>query len=82
MRYVDDFVLLHDSKEYLEHCKVCIEEYLEKNLQLRLREDSRLRKSTQGLDFLGYIIRPNYVLVRKRVVHNYKHKKAKYLETY
>lgn len=31
---------------------------------------------------MGYIIRPNYTLVRRRVVNNYKYKKAKYLEVY
>jgi len=31
---------------------------------------------------LGYIIRPHYTLVRKRVINNYKQKKAKYLEEY
>ena len=35
-----------------------------------------------GVDFLGYIIRPYYKLVRKRVVHNFKYKKAKYLQRY
>ena len=34
------------------------------------------------MDFLGYIIRENYVLTRKRVVNNYKYKKAKYLQEY
>ena len=34
------------------------------------------------MDFLGYIIRENYVLTRKRVVNNYKYKKAKYLKNY
>ncbi|MEA2029312.1 MAG: hypothetical protein U9N49_10110 [Campylobacterota bacterium] len=31
---------------------------------------------------MGYIIRPNYILTRKRVVNNYKRKKAIYLESY
>ncbi|CAA6819502.1 MAG: Retron-type RNA-directed DNA polymerase (EC [uncultured Sulfurovum sp.] len=82
IRYVDDFVLFDPSKKKLEKCKEEIGLYLKEHLGLRLREDSRLRKSTQGLDFLGYIIRPHYILVRKRVVHNYKAKKAKYLDDY
>jgi hypothetical protein len=82
IRYVDDFVLFHESKVYLDECKVAIEEYLRRDLNLTLREDSRLRKVTSGLDFLGYVVRPNYMLVRKRVVHNYKQKKAKYLDEY
>ena len=52
----------------------------------KLREvfaaDFRLRKNVDGLDFLGYIIRPNYILVRNRVINNFKYKKAKYLTEY
>ena len=51
-------------------------------LKLQLRDDALLRKTKEGLNFLGYIIRPHYTLVRKRVVHNYKKKKALYLEEY
>lgn len=82
LRYVDDFVLFHENKEVLKICKIKIEKYLHEYLGLELREDFKLKKSTQGLDFLGYIIRPNYMLVRKRVVNNYKCKKAKYLDRY
>jgi len=40
------------------------------------------KSNNQGLDFLGYILRPNYTLCKKRVVNNYKYKKAKYLDKY
>lgn len=82
IRYVDDFVLFDSSKERLMMLKKEIEHYLAKNLGLSLREDSKLKQHEEGLDFLGYIIRENYVLVRNRVVKNYKYKKAKYLENY
>jgi len=82
LRYVDDFVLFADSKEKLEEDKKKIEEYLETKLSLKIREDFKIKRTTQGLDFLGYIIRPNYLLVRNRVVKNYKQKKAKYLQRY
>lgn len=82
IRYVDDFVLFDNSKERLSKIYTEIEQYLKKELHLRLREDSKLSKNVDGLDFLGYIIRPHYTLVRKRVVNNYKKKKAKYLARY
>ncbi len=82
IRYVDDFVLFHSSKERLIQCKAEIESYLDRELKLSLRADSRLKRVTQGVDFLGYIVRPDYVLVRKRVIANYKQKKAKYLDAY
>ena len=40
------------------------------------------KQHQDGLDFLGYIIRPNYILTRQRVVNNYKYKKVKYLQNY
>ncbi|KIM12863.1 MAG: hypothetical protein KU38_03460 [Sulfurovum sp. FS08-3] len=47
-----------------------------------MREDVKIRRNREGLDFLGYIVRPHYVLVRSRVVNNYKQKKAKYIDKY
>jgi hypothetical protein len=82
IRYVDDFVLFDKSKDILKYLKTEIEKYLKEKLALELRADTKLQKHSQGLDFLGYIIRENYVLTRKRVVNNYKFKKAKYLDEY
>jgi len=82
IRYVDDFVLFDKDKYRLLEYKKSIESYLETELHLKLREDSKLKLNTNGLDFLGYIIRPNYILVRRRVISNFKYKKAKYLDEY
>lgn len=82
IRYVDDFVIFWSSLEELKELKITIEEYLFYTLQLELRQDSKCRPIKDGLDFLGYIIRPNYILTRNRVVNNYKYKKAKYLSQY
>ena len=82
IRYVDDFVLFDKSKKRLQYFQKEIEQYLKKELYLTLREDTKLKKYTEGLDFLGYIIRPDYMLVRQRVVNNYKKKKALYLKEY
>ena len=82
VRYVDDFVLLDNSKERLNKLYVKVEEYLKEELHLSLREDSKLKKNAEGLDFLGYIIRPHYTLVRQRVVNNFKQKKALYLQSH
>ena len=82
LRYVDDFVLFSDSKEELmEHYRQMVK-YLKYELELNLRDKYILRENKEGLDFLGYVIRPYYTLVRRRVVHNYKSKKAQYLDRY
>ncbi len=82
LRYVDDFVLFSDSKEQLIQWRQQIIEFLHVRLSLQLRDRGILKEVSKGLDFLGYIIRPNYILVRKRVVKNYKQKKASYLDRY
>jgi len=82
IRYVDDFVLFHTSKERLQELYIEIKNYLQNNLKLELRADTKLKKHSDGLDFLGYIIRENYILTRQRVVKNYKYKKANYLQNY
>ena len=82
LRYVDDFVLFGETKEELMQQYDQIVAYLHRELRLTLRDRYILRANSDGLDFLGYVIRPYYVLTRKRVVHNYKQKKAKYLDAY
>ncbi len=82
IRYVDDFVLFDTSKQRLQKLYTEIQTYLKENLALELRADTKLAKHSQGLNFLGYIIRENYILTRKRVVNNYKCKKARYLDEY
>ncbi len=68
LRYVDDFVLFHRDREQLVEWQACIERFLADRLQLRLKADIRLRPLTDGLDFLGYVIRPTHTLARPRVV--------------
>lgn len=68
LRYVDDFVLVHHDRQQLEQWQTEIERFLAETLQLRLKPDIRLRPLQDGIDFLGYVVRPRYTLVRRRVV--------------
>ena len=68
LRYCDDFVLLSLQKAILERWEAEIREFLLAKLGLTLNSRRRLRPVSDGIDFLGYIVRPNYLLVRKRVV--------------
>lgn len=80
VRYVDDFVLFANTKDELVYLKKEIEIFLQEKLLLSLRDNYRIRKVETGIDFLGYIIRPKYNLVRNRVVNNYKFKKRIFLK--
>ncbi len=75
LRYVDDFVILSLDTAELSAWQARIEELLSKQLNLRLNpKRHKLQPISNGMDFLGYIIRPNYILVRRRVVNNLKEK--------
>lgn len=44
--------------------------FLNEKLLLKLNPQIKLRQLNEGVDFLGYIVRPDYILVRKRVIGN------------
>ena len=70
VRYVDDFVLVHRHARQLAQWRTAIDGFLLESLGLELRDTGRLESVYQGTDFLGYIVRPRYRLVRRRVVQH------------
>jgi len=73
LRYCDDFVLLHSDPEQLLDWKWRIADYLKQSLALELNPTRhRLASISNGVDFLGYIVRRDYLLVRRRVVNHLK----------
>src|SRR3989344_4020530 len=65
IRYVDDFVVLHEDKNTLRHFKNKINAYL-KTLKLELHTDkSKIMPLRNGLTFLGYRIFYHYKLLRR-----------------
>ncbi len=55
IRYVDDFVVLHPSKEQLEIWKQEIEEFLKETLKLELHaQKSKIISLSRGIDFVGF----------------------------
>lgn len=85
-RYMDDMVILHESKEYLHKLKDEIEEFLLGELDLELKHNWQVfPTAVRGIDFLGYRIFPNYILLRKSTVQRMKYKVKeihKYLKTH
>jgi hypothetical protein len=72
VRYVDDFILTDASREKLLEWHDKIACYLNKNLRLGLKPEKIILPVNNGINFLGYIVRPDYVLCRNRVVSNLK----------
>ncbi len=80
IRYVDDFLLLSANQAELYEWKNRIADFLRDRLAIHLKLGSKIHRISEGSDFLGYIIRPDYVLVRRRVVNNLKYKLALFKE--
>jgi RNA-directed DNA polymerase len=68
LRYCDDLVLLSADRTQLEDWERQIDAFLAERLHLQLNERRKLGPVGDGIDFLGYITRPDYLLVRRRVV--------------
>ena len=75
VRYQDDFLLFHESKEYLKFCLSEIKKFLEKE-KLILNKKSRIYKDTNNFLFLGRDKNGRYAKYRS-VRRNIK--KRKYL---
>jgi len=55
IRYVDDFVVLHNSKMQLEIWKITIDKFLREELKLELHPDkSKVVSLSRGVDFVGF----------------------------
>jgi retron-type reverse transcriptase len=59
VRYMDDMIIWHDSKEFLKEIKEKINDYIENNLRCTLKP-SLLNFTAQGLPFLGYRLFPTH----------------------
>ena len=66
IRYVDDFVILHNSKKVLEEYKEKIKKFLEKELRLELHPDkSKIIPLHKGIKLLGFKVFYYHKLLRK-----------------
>jgi len=67
IRYVDDFVILHNSKEQLSTWKAEIEWFLRERLKLELHpQKSKIVSLSRGIDFVGFRNFWHCRLLRKR----------------
>lgn len=76
VRYCDDFILLHNDKNYLHYCLQKIKSFLQYELNLIMSKDS-VFPVTQGIDFLGYRHFPRYILLRKSTAKRVKKRLSK-----
>lgn len=77
-RYMDDIVILHESKEYLHQLKRTIEEYFWTKLKLTIKENWQVFPTfKRGIDYVGYRCFLNYTLLRKSTCKQFKVKMKK-----
>ncbi len=74
VRYVDDFVIMHEDKEQLRRWLAAIKEFLSEKLGLKLKNEIKVAPLGNGINFLGYVQHIFYRLVRRRVVYNFRNK--------
>ncbi len=64
IRYMDDLVLIHHDKEYLEKCRDIIEEKLNNELKLKINNKTKIYDINDGFDFLSY----NFKVINKKTI--------------
>ena len=64
-RYMDDVIILSESKQKLHQWETLIDNFLREELQLDLNEKTCIRPAAQGCEFVGFKIRPFLINVRK-----------------
>ena len=70
IRYVDDFILLHESPQWLNAAQVKIEAFLAEKLAARINPSKTiLQPISRGVDFVGQVIKPWRRETRKRSVN-------------
>jgi len=76
IRYQDDFILIHESKEYLKYCLDIIQEKIHE-LKMRLNAKTKIYKNTENINFIGIRKNKRYSnIVRTR--RKYKNKLKEY----
>ncbi len=78
-RYMDDFYLIHPSKEYLKHCLEVIKNFLD-TLDLSLNGKTQISPFKNGVSYLGFhtYITKNGKVIRKLKNQNKRNAQKKY----
>jgi RNA-directed DNA polymerase len=72
-RYVDDIVIIGENTAILSGYKNAIDVYLREKLKLSLHPNKTILQPTKnGINFLGYVIKKDCLLVRNRSVRAFK----------
>lgn len=77
-RYVDDFVIVHQDKEYLKSIIPVLRKYLQNEISLELHSKKiYLQHFSKGVGFLGAVLKPYRIYIRNQTKGNF-YKKIEY----
>ncbi len=81
VRYMDDIVIFHHSKDFLHWLKRKMDEYLWLNLKLTIKNNWQVFPTgIRGVDFVGYRHFYGYKLLRKKTCKRFKRSVVKLLK--
>lgn len=66
IRYMDDIILMDNDKELLKEYGRRMDEFIRSNLHLEFNRKTALRPCWSGCEFVGYVIFPDHVILRKQ----------------
>ncbi|SSW66640.1 hypothetical protein AVE30378_02179 [Achromobacter veterisilvae] len=70
VRYVDDFVLVHESRDWIDAAHDAINAFLP-GLNLALNPTKTIRQPVaRGVDFAGFVVKPHRLEARRRTVRH------------
>ena len=71
-RYMDDMVILSDSKEFLHNLLIEIKKYLSEQLNLTVKGNHQVFPVwSRGIDFVGYVFYHTHIRLRKTIKKNF-----------
>ena len=78
INYMDDFIIIHHDRNYLNYCLEVIKEKLFSDYKLELNNKTRIYNISEGIEFLGYkyILKNNKIIVKLRNITKKNFKKS------
>ncbi|WP_373220870.1 reverse transcriptase/maturase family protein [Mediterraneibacter gnavus] len=72
IRYMDDIIILHHDKKYLEKVKQEIAAFLGSELHLQLNKKTCIRPASMGIEFVGFRVWSTHRKLRKKTAKKLK----------
>lgn len=82
VRYMDDFIIFGDDKDYLKGILDDIGSFLDRELLLELKDNVQLNRCRLGIPFLGFRIFPGYIRLMQNSKRRYIRKFRRYEDNY